>query len=245
MSDDWRGVFSATGYIDAALANLNSPHPICIGIADELIAGFMASLEKPDHVSALKMFMLAWGSLRSATLTTRMGMVSQSPAIQRLAVEAIAYGVLFRFDYLFHDLWKQRHDDPEALKKFRRDGFRRALQVLEERSKFLHTRTNRIYQALIDLGAHPNVLGIDQMSEYHLEAGSDTGRGLYYQLLGQPYVDMSHANTALVYDVLIDGIILVWPDRATQDGFVGSTPRVRQSIISFLRSTRSERSRCK
>lgn len=238
MGEDWRGDAGVAAYTEAALSNLDSPHPICIGKADDLIAAFMTGWDQSDHVSALKMLLLGWGSLRSATLVTRMGMTSQAPPIQRLALESIVYGILFCFDVDFHGLWLQRHDDPKALSKFKTEGFKRAMRVLADKSNPLHARTERLYQALIDLGAHPNVLSIEQISEYQIGENEALGRAQYYQLRGQPYVDMAHLNTALVYDVLIDSIGLIWPERSAKIGFGVRAPEVRALILGFLRSVR-------
>jgi hypothetical protein len=112
------------------------------------------------------------------------------------------------------------------------------MEVLKERSEHLHRRSNHVYQALIDLGAHPNVLGLEQMSEYHLDSGN--GRGIFYQLRGQPYVDMAHLQTALVYHILIDSIALVWPDGTRDHDFVQGGKKVRSAILSFLRFMREE-----
>ena len=153
-------------------------------MADDLIAAFMSDWDQSDHVSALKMLVLCWGSLRSATLTTRMGMTSQAPAIQRLALECIVYGVLFRFDQEFHQLWMRRHEDPKALHKFRRERNKRAMEFLARNSLSIHGRAERINQTLIDLGALPNVLGIEQIWDYYRAEDEDTGRALYFQLRG-------------------------------------------------------------
>jgi hypothetical protein len=167
-----------------------------------------------------------------------MGMTPQAPVIQRLALESIIYGLLFRFDPEFHLLWKQRHNDPKALSKFRRHGFKRAMEIIYEKSGPLHAKTEQIYQALIDIGAHPNVLGIDQISEYQIQDTEALGSARFYQLRGQPFVDMAHLNTALIYQILLDSIILIWPERSKKKQLDTRRTQVPVSIVNFLELVR-------
>jgi hypothetical protein len=229
------GDLSAASYINAALTNTTSPHPICIGVADDAVRFFLSDWKKAHHVSSLKMHSLAWSSLRSATLVTRMGMITQAYPIQRQALEAIVYGLLFRFDNNFHDLWKRRHEDDKAASTFKRNHWKRSLEIIEKRDADLKHMIVHMYQLLIDFGAHPNPISLDMMSEYDMSAGSSEATATYAMLLGQPFVDMSHMHTASIYNILLDSILLVWPERASELDFLPMVQRARASSLQLAR----------
>lgn len=232
------GDSSAENYIDTALANTASPHPVCIGQADEAVRAFFTEWQRSDRVSSLKMFSLAWGSLRCATMVTRMGMTTQAYPIQRQALEAIVYGILFRFDSEFHELWKNRHVDHIAASKFKRNHWKRALEIVEQKDKHLRSVIVQNYQGLIDLGAHPNPASLDMMSDYEISEGADEGTAVYSMILGQPFVDMAHLQTISNYLVLLDAMPIVWPDRAAKLEFLPVVQEVRISSLEFIRHVR-------
>lgn len=232
------GDLSAESYIEAALANTTSPHPVCIGRADEAVRTFFTDWQLSDRVSSLKMFSLAWSSLRCATIVARMGMTSQAYPIQRQALEAIVYGILFRFDSEFHELWKNRHVDHIAASKFKRSHWKRALEIVEQKDKHLRDVIVRNYQGLIDLGAHPNPASVDMMSEYEISEGANEGTAKYSMILGQPFVDMAHMHTLSSYIVLLDAMPIVWPDRAAELEFLPLVQEVRIISLEFIRHVR-------
>ncbi len=228
------GIPAADSYNDAALLNTASPHPIPIGVADMIVENFLDDWEIANNVSALKMFSLAWSSLRSATLTARMGMVIQVPPVQRQAMEATVYGILFHLDEEFHDLWKERHSNPRSKARFRREGWKRGLELIRDVDGELNTTIQRLYDDLIDIGAHPNPMGVAQMSEYNIGPGAQTGKALYSQLLGQPFIDTAHAYTAQGYLVLLEAMRMVWADRAKKQKLDIEIVRLRKTISTFL-----------
>jgi hypothetical protein len=234
------GDLSASTFIDAALSNAGGPHPICIGQADELLRLFFTDWEQASNVSSLKMIALAWGSLRVATLLARMGLVIQAPPVQRQAIESIGYALLFRFDREFHEAWKARHLDESLARKFRREGWSRALAIIEEKSVSLASGIRSNYEALIDMGAHPNILAVSQMSEYKIESGSELGRAYFSQVLGQPNVDLAHINSISGYNILIEALELIWSDRWRALQMRDRLQAVRLSSIQFIKSTRDE-----
>lgn len=153
-------------------------------------------------------------------------------------MESLVYGLLFRLDPTFHVLWKRRHHDPKAAAKFKREGWSQALQLIEKENPNLVGGIRRQYETLIDLGAHPNVLGIDQMSEYFAEPGSDFGRAQYAMLLGQPNIDLSHINTGFCYSLLIEGYRSSWPELFSQFGLDGSMKKVDTAMVNFILAVR-------
>lgn len=154
------GDLSNAAFLDAVLINSSAPHPIHIGQADEILRNFLSDWKLASHVSSLKMIALAWGSLRTATLISRMGLVVQAPPVQRQAVESIAYAVLFRFVHEFDGIWKARHSDDASARKFRREGWSKALEIIRTKDRDLESAIKRFYETLIDLGAHPNILAL-------------------------------------------------------------------------------------
>jgi|GEM_PF-6345928 len=243
MGEEEREIFgdlSASTFLDAALSNAGAPHPICIGQADELLRFFFSDWEQASNISSLKMIALAWGSLRVSTLLTRMGLVIQAPPVQRQAIESIAYAVLFRFDAEFHEVWKSRHLDEDLARKFKREGWSRALAILKENNENLESGIRSTYETLIDLGAHPNVLAISQMSEYRIESGSELGRAYFSQILGQPNVDIAHINSISSYNILLEAVEMIWPDRWRALKLSVRQQEVRLRSIQFIKATREE-----
>jgi hypothetical protein len=234
------GDLSASTFLDAALSNAGAPHPICIGQTDELIRLFFTDWTLATNVSSLKMIALAWGSLRVSTLLARMGLVIQAPPVQRQAIESVAYAVLFKFDSEFHDVWKSRHLDEALARRFKREGWARALVLIKERSENLESRIRSIYESLIDLGAHPNVLALFQMSEYRIESGSALGSAYFSQVLGQPNVDVAHINSISGYNILIESLALIWPDQWAALQLSDRQREVRLSSIQFIKSAQEE-----
>lgn len=232
------GDLSASTFLDAAMGNTSAPHPICIGQADELLRFFFSDWAQASSVSSLKMIALAWGSLRVSTLLARMGLVIQTPPVQRQAIESIAYALLFRFDSEFHEIWKSRHLDEALARKFRREGWSRALALIKEKNENLESGIRSTYESLIDLGAHPNVLAVSQMSEYKIEPGAELGRAYFAQVLGQPNVDIAHINSISGYNILIEAVELIWPDRWKALQLSDRQQDVRLRSVHFIKSTR-------
>lgn len=196
----------------------------------------MAEWSKAGNVSSLQMINLSWSSLRAATLVSRMGMVNQAYPVQRQALEALVYSLLFRFDASFHELWMNRHLDHKAKAKFRREHWRRAISVIEEQDTKMSEAIVELHQTLIDFGAHPNPISVGMMSEYRIDDGAEVGTVSYSMLLVQPYVDVAHVQTANVYLLLLDSLSLIWPDRMEIEDVLEKAGRARLYCLDLVRT---------
>ena len=82
-------------------------------------------------------------------------------AIHRSAMEAAGYAAVFRQDKEAFEVWINRHENEESLKKARRTiTTSKVKEALSQYEKSLETAYTKLYELSIDFGAHPNERGI-------------------------------------------------------------------------------------
>jgi hypothetical protein len=222
-------------YIGHAIENLDRPVPGCIHFSDRAVAKFMQSWQgTSEEQRSLTMFFLAWRCLRSSYLTSLMGMSLEAAAIQRQALEALVYGSLFTFNPEQYEVWKSRHEDPMMKAKFRRTGWKDGLDYIKEKDGELHRIISRVYDALIDLGAHPNILSTLQMSTYQYYTEEKVENVQYLHLSDDTNVSRSHVNTALIYNILMRIMALAWPDQKMTPNLLNDRDKARSSLNEFI-----------
>lgn len=215
--------------------NFGAPAPVCIGQADAWVADFLQFEGAVSNVSTFKMFFAAWSSLRTATLIGNMGLTLQTPVIQRHALECIVYGLLFKLDPEFHVLWRKRHEDKKSNEKFRRKHWNRAKCLIELSNNSLKGNLFSQYEDLIDFGAHPNVIQIDQMSDYSIFPNESFGRAEYAMILGKDEVQISHFHTVRLYLSFLTALADTWPDQEETKGLKDRWFQVQDSSLSFIK----------
>lgn len=92
----------------------------------------------------------------AATGLSLAGQAYESAAVSRTGLECVLYGLLMARRPGAADVWHHRHDDAKSFATMRR-MFRAAdvLSHLEEVNINLGANVRRVYEMLIDLGAHP------------------------------------------------------------------------------------------
>ncbi len=102
---------------------------------------------------------------RAAVRLATSGQLPEAYAVMRLSLEYALYARFLEDDLERQQRWLQRSDTAENRKAFRNEFTTRALfDALKVHDTWLGGYAERLYQFLIDYGAHPNDLGLASVS---------------------------------------------------------------------------------
>lgn len=158
------------------------------------------------------------------------GNTHQIPPILRVALEAAIYSHLFMVSTAWRETWKARHKSKSQASKFRDRGGAAAKDALRTVSPKMADEYVRIYDNLIDFGAHPNVAAIGFSTSYQFEEGADDGMVYFSQLTGERERYFSGVQIAEVCNFILQVLSLTWPTRYQLLG-------VEAARIELLRQT--------
>lgn len=127
---------------------------------------------------------------RGAVRLSTSGQLPEAYSVMRGCLEYALYARFMEDDPQRQTQWLQRSDTSENRKAFRREFTTRALfDRLKSHDSWLSAYVERLYQFLVDYGAHPNDLGLASVSTIHedeertrvetslLQAGGEVFRG--------------------------------------------------------------------
>lgn len=98
---------------------------------------------------------------RAAVRMAVSGQLPPAYMVMRGCLENALYGLFMDGDFKLQELWLRRSDDPASRKKVRNEFTAGAvLQHLETKEAALGAYVRGLYDVTIDLGAHPNEMGL-------------------------------------------------------------------------------------
>jgi hypothetical protein len=113
----------------------------------------------------------AHSAYRAAVRLSTSGQLPEAYAVMRLSLECALYARFLEDDLERQQRWLQRSDTAENRKVFRNEFTTRALfDALKFHDSWLGGYAGRLYQFLIDYGAHPNDLGLASVSSLQADA---------------------------------------------------------------------------
>lgn len=198
------------GYSETFKRNLNCPMPVYLGQAESLLSDYFQRINAAGHFPAYKLFSQSLGGIRAAILLTLGGATGQVPSILRHSIEAASYAVLFEHKQEWEEVWALRHQSNSKKKKFRDKGLGAAREVLSEYN--LRDMMVRLYDLCIDVGAHPNVWGVNAGITYQKLENGDYFVDLP-QLHGQQQKDQSSYVIVQVIVFVLEALATVWPEQ--------------------------------
>ena len=107
-----------------------------------------------EHPAAALLSMQSHASLLAAVSTAIRGQSPQTFMILRGCIESAMYAYLISLDKSDGDIWFKRKENLEAARA--RFSANRAIQKLAPRDPHLATMAKDTYEAMIEMGAHPN-----------------------------------------------------------------------------------------
>jgi hypothetical protein len=130
----------------------------------------------------------AHSAYRAAAAQVMSGQVFEMNAALRLALEAMAYGVLIGDDQDKFEAWAKRSDSPKARAQVREDfqqfKLRAALRSLAPR---IANDYQVLYERMIDWGAHPNEQGMFASTATERSDDAYLVRQIYLHASGLPH----------------------------------------------------------
>ncbi len=126
--------------------------------------------------------------------------------------------------------WQARHKGKSQATKFREKGGPAAKAALRKTNPKLADEYVRLYDELIDFGAHPNVAAIELSTSYHFEDGAEDGMVYFSQLTGATERYFSSIQLAEICNFILQVLRLIWPERYLILG-------VEKSRVELLRQT--------
>ena len=153
------------GYWDGFLHNLRGPVPIHIGKLDAILCECFAKIPEPKNANEIKMYSAAFSGFRAGCVLAAGGAAMHVPPVLRTSLEATAYGVLFGADATWARLWEERHDKASSKERFRKHGLSEAKKQISKINHGFEKNFTSLHQMLIDIGGHPNVLGVDSFMD--------------------------------------------------------------------------------
>ncbi len=159
---DW-GQDGLTAYLDSVRANqFASFHNKRLIVQDliHLDAHFVATLDgwrDPSSPIALILLMRSQAALRAGAGAAMSGQLAETPCLLRLCLECAGYAAIVHRDGSLADVFLRRSDGPEARKRVRKEFCPEQItKMVAVFDPHLSQVFAKLYDELIDFGAHPN-----------------------------------------------------------------------------------------
>lgn len=182
---------------------------------DQALAGVLQNQTADEgELPGLLMFQRSHGAYRAAASVTFATQCAEAPCVLRLALECAGYAALLVDDQRLAELWLRREESPES-KRAVRDAFTptKTQNAIAQRDRDHAALFRRLYDELIDFGAHPNpnmVLGSLTMTRTE----QNTRVSSAYLPGGGPLLDMMLRRLVQVGIWLLRLFALLFPARA-------------------------------
>lgn len=205
-------VVDFSGYWEGFSHNLNGPQPSLFGTLDSLFCRFFTDLDPDGRLPEVKMFGASVAGIRAAKLLSLGGASMPVPTVLRNSLESAAYGALFGAKPEWHSIWSDRHENKKHMKKFRDEGLAEARASLDFLGEGFSQNFRSLYQMLIDIGAHPNTLGIDPFT--HAQSVDENAEIFSFQQLSDHHErQVSFVVIGQIGLFVCNVIASSWPDK--------------------------------
>ena len=198
-------------YLSKITHNVRFSRPKCVLLADELLASCIERFSQVENMTSATLFITGFGSWRASIALASGGATSQVPVTLRHALECCLYDYLFSKDAASEDTWWNREADPKAKKKMR--GKSGPIQLAKEHlsvsNPTLKDSATELMDALIDFGAHPNVMIFADSLLFKEDEDADIRSVM---LLGSEEArDSAHLISVTVATEMIKFFREIWP----------------------------------
>lgn len=140
---------------------------------DALFERFLMGAVNPRPFMPMSFFLRAHSACRAATGSVMAGQLYEAQALLRLCLELGAYGFYIGPDKRRWERWMCRNDSPVTKQAVRKEFTHAKVKIhIQAASSNLGNLYERLYDGLIDFGAHPNEQGFSLSSEIRRTDGS-------------------------------------------------------------------------
>jgi hypothetical protein len=147
------------------------------------------------------LFFRAHSCFRTATRISMSGQISEVTSVLRTCLEYALFALRMNRKPELQEVWLKRQETEENRRLVRKEfGISNLFKTLEDAHAYTHKEASRIYDLLIDYGAHPNPMGMAAgMGIQENEENEDQRRYLSYYLGVSPhFVKVAMVLTARV-----------------------------------------------
>jgi hypothetical protein len=142
---------------------------------DSIFKSFLENFRDPEPLVPVTFLLQSHSAYRVAVGTIMAGQVYESQALLRLCLEHATYGHYIGSNDERWKTWMGRHDTAQSKKTVRKEfsesNIRRNLKKADEN---IGAAYEKIYELLIDFGAHPNEKGFSVSSAIRKVPNGDT-----------------------------------------------------------------------
>lgn len=185
---------------------------------DNLFVRLLVGVKDPKPMMPATFLPRAHSAYRAAISMVLGGQLYEAQAILRLCLEHASYGFFIGGDQARWTRWMKRNDSATAKDKVRKEFSPGAiLHTLKQTDAGIAGNFEKLYERLIDFGAHPNEAGFS-MSTLLSRNGNETHiSSVYLHGDGAP-LDFALKTTAQVGLCALQIAYLVYPERMDQSG---------------------------
>lgn len=200
-------------YISAVKQNISGPVPVFLQSYDAALRVALSKRQIAKGFRSYRMFVLASASLRASLITTLSGATPQAVPLLRHALECALYGYCFEKDYQTFTAWRDREKG-----KRQRDTAReklatgRLFRLLETRDTELAKIVKSLYENLISMGSHPNVMQVEPITKFYFEEGKEEGYAKVGVLFGESERATAFVWIGFTYEAVSRLFQRIWPD---------------------------------
>lgn len=187
-------------------------------------------LSDPTRFAAVPFCQRAHANYRAAAGLALAGQVYESYVVDRACLESALYGFLVFSDEDAFETWLDRPNGPSARAKMkRRFSARKAIESLRKTAPRLGAKAEKLYEATIELGAHPNPFGV--LSAAEIDHSSAGVRFDTVYLADDPDLLRAALRTCAQAGLIaLDVSCRIFPDRASVLGVGEELPRLAAGL---------------
>ncbi|MER9064853.1 hypothetical protein [Mesorhizobium sp. M0698] len=230
--DGW-GQDSLTDYFDSfrgnQFATFDNKRPAVADLIriDGLFVRFLHGATNPRPFVPMTFMLRAHAAYRAAAGAVLAGQLYEAQAMLRLCLEHAAYGFYIGADKVRWQRWMNRNDSAAA-KHAVRDDFthNRIRKHIKAAAATIGGQFERLYETLIDFGAHPNEQGFSINSAIRKDGENVHFDTIYLQADGMP-LDMGLKMTGQVGLWALHIMQLIYAERFELQGIRADIEEIR------------------
>lgn len=207
--EDW----ALKDHVSAVRQNLAGPLPLFIDTYDAALRVALSRRQISRSFRSFRMFVLAGASLRTAVVTALSGATPQVVPLLRHALECAMYGYCFEKDRPTFIAWRDREKGKKEKELARAKlSSGKLIRIVEAEDESLAQIVRILYDELVSMGSHPNVMQVEPITKFYFEEGNETGEAKVGVLFGDTERATAFVWIGYTYEATMRLFQKVWPD---------------------------------